>query len=124
MFRFSPSPLRGLLVIGVVLCLLTTLLPTLSSARNPYEMQIATEGDPGDGVLEPAAQPEGQEEDSTATTTGTLRDAPSGSLRFLLPRVIWLGPGQPVFVLSPYAWPTARAAAPPLSDSPSISRGW
>lgn len=55
-----------------------TLAPGVATAKNPYEMHQATEGDPGDGVLEPVAPAPQQTDDLTDTAGGAVAVAPIG----------------------------------------------
>lgn len=116
MFRFALSPVRGILVFGILLALLLLPWPTTSLARNPYDMTIATEGDPGDGVLDQTDPDElPASGGSTETTEQDALPAFAGA-RYLLPRTLYLGPTSPVWIWLPV----------PGSDfhAPSASRGW
>ncbi len=124
MFRFPLSRPRGLLVVSLALVLLTTLIPTASSARNPYEMQIAKEGDPGDGVLEPSVQPDERQEVPVVSTGGYDLPQRRSSVLNLLPRVIWFGPGYPVLWLGIANDFASDVAAPPHFAPPTMNRGW
>ena len=74
--------LLALLTLFLVTCL--TAQPTL--ARNTYELNDATEGDPGDGVLKPLAPTSG-----AARQPEVIRYYDTG-----VPRTPW---GSPIFVL-------------------------
>ena len=109
------SRLRAALPAFALLIFLATLHPVSADAANPYEYTDRDEGDPGDGVLDPAV--DGNEgggsgiknPDLIANTTG-------GSSLFsgdflLVPVYVPTGqPGQGTFIFLPRAWNRAAFA--------------
>lgn len=101
-----PSRLRAALSVFALLVFLAALLPANADATNPYEYTDRHEGDPGDGVLDPAVEGDGSgiknpEQIATATSGANLPP-----LNFtLVPVYISTGlPGQGTFIFVPRSW--------------------
>jgi hypothetical protein len=100
------SRLRAALSAFALLIFLATLPPANAGAANPYEYSDRHEGDPGDGVLDPAVEGGGsgiKNPERIATPTG---GASLPALNFtLVPVYISTGlPGQGSFIFVPYSW--------------------
>lgn len=101
-----PSRLRAALSALALLIFLAALLPANADAVNPYEYTDGSEGDPGDGVLDPAVEGGGsgiKNPEQIATTTSSAVLPP---LNFtLVPVYISTGlPGQGTFIFVPRSW--------------------
>jgi hypothetical protein len=120
MLSHIPCRLRAIapvLILSVVLGIFT---PAVALARNQYELADQNEGDPGDGVLDPAIDSQPSVWDSKHplpiySTTGRGRDAgwalPSSAFHFVsLPFSGGL-PGQSVVLVLPRAWLRSGATA-------------
>lgn len=122
MIRFSLSPARGALLCSILLALFLLQTPVAALARNPYDETIATEGDPGDGVLDQTDLddlPAG-EENPKVTGQVAWQDR---SLRLLpLPRILYLGPTGSLWVFLPDSWSILEARSD--IGTPSAIRGW
>ncbi|MBU8871003.1 MAG: hypothetical protein KOO60_09105 [Gemmatimonadales bacterium] len=92
------SPNLGYLC--VLLLFLSVLIPTVTQAKNPYEMHRTVEGDPGDGVLGPVTP---REKDPEETDSLTVVPAPPPvrelDLWFPLPFIIFMGTNHPPLIL-------------------------
>lgn len=122
MFRFSLFPVRGILVFGMLLALLLLHLPTTVQARSPYEMTIATEGDPGDGVLDRAEPDELRSADEEGQVSGQSVVESRPMRRCLMPSFLYLGPTNPVWMVLPAPWSFLELR--PDLGAPSADRGW
>lgn len=122
MFRFSLSPARGALLCSILLALLLLQTPMTVLARNPYDMTIATEGDPGDGVLDQSGPDDLLAGDDNPEVTGQVAPRAVSPRRFPLPRILWFGPTTTVWLFLPDSWSLLDTR--PDAGAPSTIRGW
>ena len=105
---------RHLAVLSILVCLLTLLVfPAEVTARNPYAMRDGHEGDPGDGVLNPAPEVDPIPTPKEAgVPVFTLTLIPMGDNQF-----------QPVFQLVGY-YGTPWFSNPKTESRIVMNRGW
>lgn len=112
------------------LCILFLLhsifLPAMAQAKNPYEVHRATEGDPGDGVLEPVAPTVGETEDEASLPLSSSFPSWGFESETRFPLIIFIGSDPtPVILWMPIPGPArspfeSTVALPGLR----VGRGW
>ncbi len=120
------SRLRAVLSAFALLIFLAPLLPATADAANPYEYTDRHEGDPGDGVLDPAVEGGGsgiKNPERMATPTG---GASLPALNFtLVPVYISTGlPGQGTFIFVPVSWSHSSSSFSSSNAFGTKMRGW
>ncbi len=106
------SRLRASMLAFALLIFLATLSPLTADAANPYEYTDRSEGDPGDGVLDPSAD-DGAGGSSGIKNPDLIASTTGGSslltVEFLfVPVYVSTGqPGQGTFIFLPRTWNSA-----------------
>ena len=117
----------GLSTFCLLFLILSLLVPANVSAKNPYEVHRLTEGDPGDGVLEPVAPPMEEPDHASSLILPTF-SLLSGELFpvFRFPIVVFPGHGAigPVYLI-PYSYPALNDPEwIPAGAGTRAGRGW
>ncbi len=106
----NQSCLRTFLSAIALMIILAALAPQPVQAKNPYDFTDRTEGDPGDGVLDPSrddSESSGKSPAAASATAGTFIDAwylPLGEF-YLVPVYLPGGPmGRGTVIFLPRVW--------------------
>lgn len=114
-------------LLALLLLVLVLFVAGSALAKTPYERHRSTEGDPGDGVLEPVAPPAPEDDERSGIQVDSALLPFGGSqpvTRFPVVLFISGGPTSPLFILLPDSiGPFASTPRHTLFGSVAI-RGW